>query len=100
MGKTVKDIKAARTEAADAVDAARKDFATDLLQGTSNIKAMETTQLENVQKVSGALISHKAVQSRVNSAVQEEISRISELMNHQHSVSTKARGKLRNLLDE
>merc|ERR1711968_338802 len=100
FSKTVKDVKAARTEAAAAVDAARKDFATDLLQVTANIKAMETTQSENVQKVAGALITHKAVQLRVNAAVQEEIARISELMNHQHSTSTKARGKLRALLDE
>merc|ERR1711968_315427 len=100
FSKTVKDVKAARTEAAAAVDAARKDFATDLLQVTASIKAMEATQSENVQKVAGALITHKAVQLRVNAAVQEEISRISELMNHQHSTSTKARGKLRALLDE
>merc|ERR1711968_364143 len=92
--------QAALTEAAEAVSEARQDFATGLLEVTSLIKAMETTQSENVQKVSGALISHKAVQSRVNAQVTKEIARIKELMNHQHSTSTKARGKLRAILDE
>jgi len=100
FSKTVKDVKAARTEAAEAVSEARRDFATGLLEVTSLIKAMETTQSENVQKVAGALITHKAVQSRVNAQVTKEISRIKELMNHQHSTSTKARGKLRAILDE
>merc|ERR1711871_1612043 len=62
FSKTVKDVKAARTEAAEAVSEARQDFATGLLEVTSLIKAMETTQSENVQKVAGALITHKAVQ--------------------------------------
>merc|ERR1711968_313121 len=100
FSKTVKDVKAARTEAAEAVSEARQDFATGLLEVTSLIKAMETTQSENVQKVAGALITHKAVQSRVNAQVTKEIARIKDLMNHQHSTSTKARGKLRAILDE
>merc|ERR1711968_128079 len=85
FSKTVKDVKAARTEAAEAVSEARQDFATGLLEVTSLIKAMETTQSENVQKVAGALITHKAVQSRVNAQVTKEIARIKDLMNHQHS---------------
>merc|ERR1711939_410958 len=98
--KTVKDIAAARTEAAEQVAEARKDFATGLLAVTAQIKAMDESLTTNVMKVAGEVISHKATQTRVNSHVLGEIKRIEDLMNHQHSESTKARGKLRAILDE
>jgi len=98
--KTVKDIEAARREASTQVSEARKDFATGLLHVTSSIKTMDESLSMNVQKVASELISHKAVQSRVNAHVTGEIKRINDVMNHQTSTSTKARGKLRAILDE
>merc|ERR1711998_609949 len=61
---------------------------------------MDESLSMNVQKVASELISHKAVQSRVNAHVTGEIKRINDVMNKQHSESTKARGKLRAILDE
>merc|ERR1711904_273586 len=71
--KTVKDIAAARTEAAAQVAEARKDFATGLLAVTAQIKAMDESLTTNVMKVAGEVISHKATQTRVNAHVQGEI---------------------------
>jgi len=50
--------------------------------------------------VSGEVISHKAAQNKVNRHVNSEINRIEKKMNDQHTVSTRARGKLRKILDE
>merc|ERR1712164_37373 len=49
--KTVKDIKAARAEAAKQGKDARKDFATDLAAVTATIKKMETRLVGEVQVV-------------------------------------------------
>merc|ERR1712159_969750 len=98
--KTVKDIKAARKEAASQVKAARKDFATDLAVLTSSIKAMETRLQGDIQVVAGEVVSHKASQSVVNRHTKAELARIEGLMNDRASHSKKARGKLRRILDE
>merc|ERR1712159_422798 len=95
FSKTVKNIAAARKEASDQVKQARKDFATGLAGATASIKDMETKLVGNVE-----VISHKAAQARVNRHTEAELKRIDKLMNHQYSVSTKARGKLRAILDE
>merc|ERR1711871_1076034 len=60
--KTVKDIKAARKEAAGQVKDARQDFATGLYTLTSNIKQMESRLTGEVEVVSGEVISFKAAQ--------------------------------------
>merc|ERR1711975_194641 len=98
--KTVKDIKAARKEAAGQVKDARQDFATGLYTLTSNIKAMESRLTGEVEVVSGEVISFKAAQTRVNRKTTTEIARIEKLMNERKSESKKARGKLRAILDE
>merc|ERR1719230_1186369 len=97
---TVKDIKAARKEAAKQVSTARQDFATGLYALTSSVKAMETRLNGEVQVVSGEVISFKAAQARVNRHTTEELARIEKLMNDRSSDSKKARGKLRAILDE
>merc|ERR1711998_688471 len=98
--KTVKDIEAARREAAGQVKLAREDFATGLAAVTAEIEAMDSKMTMNTQKVSGEVIAFKAFQHTVNLHVSAEINRVEKLMNAQHSESTKARGKLRAILDE
>merc|ERR1712159_693148 len=98
--KTVKDISAARKEAAAQVKSARKDFATDLAVLTSSIKSMETRLQGDIQVVAGEVVSHKASQAVVNRHTASELSRIEKLMNDRSSESKKARGKLRAILDE
>merc|ERR1711998_513684 len=100
FSKTVKDIDAARTEAAAQVKLAREEFATGLATVTAQIKAMDTKMTMNTQKVSAEVISHAATQNTVNLHVTAEINRIEKITNSQHSESVKARGKLRSILDE
>jgi len=100
FSKTVKDIAAARHEASEDVQQARKDFATELLAVTDEIEAMDKKMIHDTMVVSAEVIDHKAVQHRVNQHVKAEISRIEKLMNDQQSKSVKARGKLRAILDE
>merc|ERR1719248_265572 len=100
FSKTVKSISAARAEASKQVKDARKSFATSLNSLTATIKKMDTKLTGEVMVVPGEVISHKAAQAKVNRHVKGEIARIEKHMNHQHSVSVKARGKLRKILDE
>merc|ERR1712054_545301 len=100
FSKTVKDIGAARKEAAEEVKYARKEFATDLAAVTSHIKEMDTKLTGDVEVVAGMMISHQAQQTKVNRHVAAEIPRIEKLMVIKFSQSTRSRGKLRKILDE
>jgi len=98
--KTVSDIGAARKEAADAVAELRSDFGSDLIATTALVKRIETDLNDRIAVVSGEVISYKAFQASVNRKVKEEKARIEELSNKRFSQSKKARGKLRQLMDE
>merc|ERR1711998_124174 len=100
MGAQRADLEASRKEAASQVKSARKDFATDLAVLTSSIKSMETRLQGDIQAVAGEVVSHKASQAVVNRHTASELARIEKLMNDRHSASKKARGKLRQILDE
>merc|ERR1711998_435235 len=93
FSKTVKDISAARKEAASEVAQARKSFSTSLAAVTAAVKDQET-------RLSGEVLSHKASQIRVNRHTQAELKRITKLANARHSESVRARGKLRAILNE
>merc|ERR1712054_346349 len=98
--KTVKNIAAARAAATAQVKAARKSFATRIQTTTAAIKDQESRLLGEIKVVGEELISHKATQLRVNRRTQAEMARIRAMANHRYSVSKRARGKLRRLLDE
>merc|ERR1711871_827141 len=100
FSKTVKDLAAARTAAAADVKLAREQFATALEGVTDEIKAMDTKMEARVQVVAAEFVKTQAMQDTVNMHVQAEIARIEKLMNDQHSKSVKARGKLRDILDD
>merc|ERR1711998_12493 len=98
--KTVKDISAAREEAASEVAKLRKDYATEMALAVAESKKTEQILVDNIAKVSGEVISMKANQIRVNLKVKEDLSRVEELSNKRFTDSKKARGKLRMLMDE
>merc|ERR1711966_410832 len=100
FSKTVKDISAARKEAASEVAQARKSFSTSLAAVTAAVKDQETRLSGEIQVVSGEVLSHKAAQIRVNRHTQAEPKRITKLANARHSESVRARGKLRSILNE
>jgi len=95
-----KNIDSARKEAADAVAGLRKAFGTELALATANAKRVEQVLVDNIAKVSGEVISMKANQVRVNLKVAEDLKRVEGLSNHRFTESKKARGKLRQLMDE
>merc|ERR1719217_204640 len=98
--ETVKDLKAARKEAADNVALYRSQFASDLAKVTSTIKLVETELDMNVAKVSAEVQDMKAAQYAVNAAVTAELDRVEELSNSRFTKSKEARGQLRRLMDE
>merc|ERR550514_31215 len=98
--KTVSDIQVARKEASDAVAELRSDFATELIATTALVKRVETNLADQVATVSGEVVDYRAFQLRVNRKVQKEKERIEELSNKRFTESKKARGKLRQLMDE
>merc|ERR1711970_551606 len=100
FSKTVKNIAAARAQAAKQVQNSRKKFATEIASVVAVVKDQETRLTGMTQVVSAEVISTRATQARVNRKVHGELKRISKLSNKRHSASIRARGKLRALLDE
>merc|ERR1711975_157955 len=100
FSKTVKNIAAARAQAAKQVSDARKTFATAIARTTASVKDQESRLSGEVAVVSGEVARNKAIQLRVNRRTQAELARITKLSNDRHSASIRARGKLRALLDE
>merc|ERR1719456_1797318 len=98
--KTVSNIQDARKEASDAVAELRSDFASELIATTALVKRVETNLADQVATVSGEVADYRAFQLRVNRKVTKEKERIEELSNKRFSESKKARGKLRQLMDE
>jgi len=97
---SVKDISAAKTEAAEEVKQARKDFATELATVTASIKEMDSRLTGEVQIIAGEVITHKAAQHRVNTHVNGEIKRIEKLVNHQSTTNKAARGAIREIMNK
>merc|ERR1711998_817446 len=83
-----------------AKQAALADFATELIATTALVKRVETNLADQVATVSGEVVDYRAFQLRVNRKVSKEKERIEELSNKRFSESKKARGKLRQLMDE
>jgi len=100
FSKTVKDLSAARKQAADEVAQLRKDFATQMVGVTSTVRQIESNLVGQIGVVSGEVISMKANQYRINKRATAELERVEALANSRFSDSKKARGKLKMLMDE
>merc|ERR1711881_316424 len=71
-----------------------------LAAATATVKNIEQNLVDEIAKVSGEVISLKANQVRVNRRVDAELKRTEKLANKRFSDSKRARGKLRQLMDE
>jgi hypothetical protein len=98
--KTVKDIAAAKKEAAADVALARKQFATKLLVVTAKIKQQETRLAGETAKQATIVQDEKAAQLAISRRNNAEHKRILKLVNDRHSESKRARGVIRKTLDE
>jgi uncharacterized protein YejL (UPF0352 family) len=97
---TVKNIEGAKKEAADAVVAAKKEFAMGLADVTATLKATEQRIEGDIAIVSKMARADKASQAIINKKVDAEIKRLEELSNSQHSESKRARGKILELFNK
>merc|ERR1711959_675712 len=66
----------------------------------ASVKDQESRLAGEISVVSGEVARDRAIQLRVNRRTNAEMKRIAKLANDRHSESTRARGKLRALLDE
>jgi hypothetical protein len=98
--KTVKDIAAARKQAADQVADFRKQFAAELSVTREMIRATEAKLEYNVMKVAAEVKTLKQEQASVNAKVEEGLIHIEELSNKRFSENKAARGVLRKLMDD
>merc|ERR1719392_386386 len=73
FSKTVKDLRAARSQASRQVAQLRKSFTSNLATVTSHIKDVETRLTSEISVVSAEVVSVKANQMRVNRRVNAEI---------------------------
>merc|ERR1711871_112731 len=100
FSETVKNIEAAKKEAADAVVGAKKAFAMGLADVTATLKATEQRIEGDIAIVSKMARADAASQAIINKKVDAEIKRLEELSNSQHSESKRARGKILELFNK
>merc|ERR1711959_385736 len=100
FAKTVKDLGAARSQAAAQVKQLRKDFSTQLAGVTAFTKKVESRLVGEIAVATGEVISLKANQLRVNRRVSADLKRIVRVSDARFSSSKRARGKLKLLMDE
>merc|ERR1711871_554286 len=87
-------------QAAKDVANMRKDFAVRMEQTVAVVKNVEQNLVDEIAKISGEVISMKANQVRVNRRVAAELKRTENLANYRFAQAKRARGKLRQLMDE
>merc|ERR1712054_142788 len=98
--KLAGDRKHAEQALGSAVDGLNDALAKQAALADSRFEKTEQIIVDNIAKVSGEVISLKANQIRVNLKVKEELSRVESLSNHRFTEAKRARGKLRQLMDE
>merc|ERR1711998_750471 len=100
FSKTVKNLKAARAEAAEAVAEARKEMTAGIAAATALAKQVETRLNGDIQDVSAMVISDTAAQNRINKHVTAEIGRLVKFSDKTHTANKAARGVIRKIMDE
>merc|ERR1712193_362077 len=98
--KTVKNIKIARAEATRKVKEARSYFGTQIIAATAKINQQETRLASEIAVVSGMQTKNRQQQEQVNRRVNKEMDAIRKTANYRYSTSKRARGKLKQLMDE
>jgi len=97
---TVKDIEAAKKEAADEVASLRKTMSTEILATTAVVRQVEGKLNDNLAKVTAEVNAAKQMQDGVNLKVKNEMERIKNLANTRFAEDKRARGALRAIMDE
>jgi hypothetical protein len=100
FSKTVKDLAAAKAEAAAQVKSAREFMLASISEVTAHSKEVETRVSGDLQVVSGMVKSDKAAQLTVNRKVDDEMARILKLSDDNYSANKNARGAIKEVMDK
>merc|ERR1712100_236814 len=100
FSKTVKDLAAAKAEAAAQVKSAREFMLASISEVTAHSKEVETRVSGDLQVVSGMVKSDKAAQLTVNRKVDAEMARILKLSDDNYSANKNARGAIKEVMDK
>jgi len=100
FAKTVKDITTAKKEANDAVTDAKKMMLADMFKTNSYLKEVQNRIIGDIDKVTADMNTHKAQQAGVNAKNEAEMARILKLSNKYYSDDKRARGVLKDTIDE
>merc|ERR1711970_1040934 len=100
MGKTVKDLAAARKAATRQVKQLRQDFSVGLLTVTAESKRVNARITGQISVVSGEVQTLKSNQITVNNRVKRELAEIRRVSNVRFSAAKRARGRLKTLMDQ
>lgn len=95
---TVKDIAAARAEAATELAAARKAFTTEIVSINSVIKNQETKLAGAIEVVSTEHVNNKQAQAQVNRHLDAEVAKVLALSDTNDTEGRKERGQIRALI--
>jgi hypothetical protein len=100
FASTVKNLAAAKAQTWKEVQEARKFFTMGFIDTVAAAKGVETRIIGEIEKVAHMVIEESAQQGRVNAEVDGELKRIFELSNNRHTENTKARAKVKELMDK
>jgi hypothetical protein len=100
FSKTVKDLEAAKKEAREQVQHAKKEMIENVAAVTAEARAAEKRVLGDIEDVSAMIVSDKAEQARINKKVDEEVKRLFKLSDTMETNDKKARGVIRQVMNE
>jgi len=100
FSKTVKNLAAAKAEAAKAVKDARTEMLVGIVEVTAKAKESGTRVQGKLQIVSDMALSDKAAQLKINKEVKAEMARIEALANEHASLNRNARGVIKEVMDK
>merc|ERR1712022_108492 len=96
--QTVRNIAAARADAAKKVAAAKTEFKVGLLQLSSTVKEQVTKVNNRIDATAGVVRSNRAAQAKVNANVNAEMSRMVRLGNKRYKAHLKNDRELKRLI--
>merc|ERR1712159_438722 len=100
FAKTVKDIAAAKEEAAARVKQARSEFKTGIYTLTAIVNAQVQKTNKRISDLSGVVNAHKLEQAKINANVNAEMKRMIKLGNKRYKEHLKKDEELKRLINK
>jgi hypothetical protein len=100
FSKTVNDLEKAKKEVFGQVVQLRKDLTSSIVHTTATLKRSEEAIKDQIAIVSAEASTFRAQQAAVNRHVKSEMKRVLTLSNDRFTVSKRARGQLRRIMND